>query len=229
MIQVKRGTSASWQAENTPLADGQPGYDKDRKKLKIGDGKSSWNELPYSAGLFADEILEEESKAKEKVARNLSLNPFAALFDERPIFTYGSDLPDENTVGKVYLQHYETEPETDYIVSQGKSGIWVYQVWHSGMARCWGIQSLTTTVQNVFDNGVFYSNNTDMAAISYPIEFKEAPCETATLKSPSSTMAWLASYSGNTKEQSGLYRILSPYTQQSKTYGIVLDVKGFVK
>lgn len=234
MIQFKRGSSSSWSSLKEPLADGQPGYDKNRNKIKIGDGKKTWSELPYASGLLADEILDKESDAKEKTKQKAALNPLNAIatkifkLEDRPIFTYGSELPDKDTVGQIYLQHYETEPETDYIISQGKNGIWTYQIWHSGMARCWGTVTLSSPVQNAFDKSFLYCNSTNMTQVNYPIPFLETPCETATLKSPSGTLAWVASYTGNSKEKTGLYKIISPYSQSNKTYGIILDVKGFI-
>lgn len=56
MIQFKRGKTASWATQTEPLADGQPGYDKDTHELKIGDGTTSFANLPaigsgYAAGL----------------------------------------------------------------------------------------------------------------------------------------------------------------------------------
>jgi hypothetical protein len=35
MIQFKRGKTSSWYSQKTPLAEGQPGYDKDKHKIKI--------------------------------------------------------------------------------------------------------------------------------------------------------------------------------------------------
>jgi hypothetical protein len=56
MIQFKRGSTASWRKNKVKLAAGQPGYDKDKHKLKIGDGESTWAELPYISGLSNEEI-----------------------------------------------------------------------------------------------------------------------------------------------------------------------------
>ena len=38
MIQIKRGTTKNWRKYNLRLLAGQPGYDKDKQKIKIGDG-----------------------------------------------------------------------------------------------------------------------------------------------------------------------------------------------
>ena len=57
MIQIKRGKTKNWRKLKKVLAVGQPGYDKNKHKLKVGDGETLWKELPYASGLFAEEIL----------------------------------------------------------------------------------------------------------------------------------------------------------------------------
>lgn len=46
-IQMRRGTAAEWTAANPVLAAGEPGFEKDTNKLKIGDGVTTWSLLPY--------------------------------------------------------------------------------------------------------------------------------------------------------------------------------------
>ncbi len=46
-IQTRKGTAASWASSNPVLAAGEPGFETDTKKLKIGDGTTAWNSLPY--------------------------------------------------------------------------------------------------------------------------------------------------------------------------------------
>lgn len=46
-IQLRRGRSFVWAQENPVLANGEPGYETNTKKLKIGDGKTPWLDLPY--------------------------------------------------------------------------------------------------------------------------------------------------------------------------------------
>lgn len=47
-IQWRRDTAANWTSVNPILSDGMPGYEKGTGKLKIGDGVTAWNALPYS-------------------------------------------------------------------------------------------------------------------------------------------------------------------------------------
>lgn len=46
-IQYRRDTAANFTAANTLLALGEPAYESDTKKRKIGDGTTAWNSLPY--------------------------------------------------------------------------------------------------------------------------------------------------------------------------------------
>lgn len=47
LIQIRRDTASSWQSVNPVLAEGEIGYETDTKKIKIGDGTTAWNDLPY--------------------------------------------------------------------------------------------------------------------------------------------------------------------------------------
>jgi hypothetical protein len=46
-FQVRRDLSTAWTAADPVLADGEIGYEKDTKKMKLGDGVTRWNLLPY--------------------------------------------------------------------------------------------------------------------------------------------------------------------------------------
>ena len=46
-IQFKRGTYSRWSELNLVLEAGQPGFVVDENRLKIGDGVTAWNDLPY--------------------------------------------------------------------------------------------------------------------------------------------------------------------------------------
>ena len=46
-FKFKRGTEARWAELNPILEAGEPGFVYNKHKLKIGDGVTPWNELPY--------------------------------------------------------------------------------------------------------------------------------------------------------------------------------------
>lgn len=49
LLQFRRDTAAHWSTANPVLADGEPGYEHDSRKVKFGDGVTAWNDLPYSS------------------------------------------------------------------------------------------------------------------------------------------------------------------------------------
>jgi hypothetical protein len=221
MIQFRRGSTKSWRSAKVKLAAGQPGYDKDKHKIKIGDGVKQWQELPYATGLFAEEILDSEDNAKTKKAKDEEDLTLITYGEEPP--TYGAETLTENTVGLVYLQQID-EPEVDYVIASGTSGIWTYQKWKSGIAKCWGNYSFTTTVQGQLE--LFYQSAT-AGSIKYPFTFIYVPTETATIQS-SGGQVLLANSGANTKATSGAYTIISLAGEITDAdYRISMQVEGF--
>ena len=49
-IQYRRGTAAQWTAANPILAIGEPGYETDTGRFKVGNGVDTWSALVYSSG-----------------------------------------------------------------------------------------------------------------------------------------------------------------------------------
>lgn len=236
MIQFKRGKSDTWRAQETPLADGQPGFDKDRQKLKVGNGKDSWDKLPNVSGLRLEEILESEEKAKKTLAAKAFLNPVgtflakALKLDDRPVITYGPDVPNDETLGQIYLQHYETAPEVDYVVASGSDGIWDYLVYNSGKVHCWGTYKVDVAVQNKVGNGAAYLS-TAIGQIAFPshFTFKENPTENVTILPATNKLSWLVGAAGCSTSKTGKYHIASFDKHEQATFGISFEIKGRIK
>ena len=49
-IQLRKDTSANWGSVNPVLLRGEPGFETDTGKLKIGDGSTAWSSLAYIGG-----------------------------------------------------------------------------------------------------------------------------------------------------------------------------------
>jgi len=47
VIRFRRGTASRWFELNPVLRAGEPGFESDTGKFKIGNGVSDWEELPY--------------------------------------------------------------------------------------------------------------------------------------------------------------------------------------
>jgi len=46
-ITFRKGTASDASSNNPTLAEGEPGFETDTGRLKIGDGSTAWNSLPY--------------------------------------------------------------------------------------------------------------------------------------------------------------------------------------
>ena len=56
---LRTDTTGNWRTANPVLLRGEIGVEEDSGKIKIGDGKTKWNGLPYFAvGLTKEQILE---------------------------------------------------------------------------------------------------------------------------------------------------------------------------
>ena len=194
MIQFRRGTTKSWKNTKIKLASGQPGYDKDKHKIKIGDGETSWDKLPYVGGLSAQEIIDSEVNAK---ARNKQDK------EDKTLITYGTDLPNEQTIGTLYL-HQST---SDYIIESGIADGWAYQIYGSGIMKCYGTFKVTLDIIDSIEGTGLYCDSSNFKK-NYPKTFKNPPSETASVQN-SNGFAWLANKGINTVTSSGTYSIVS--------------------
>lgn len=55
-IQFKRGKKATWNRMNPILLSGEPGFETDTGRFKIGDGVQSWKELRYQDEFDWEEV-----------------------------------------------------------------------------------------------------------------------------------------------------------------------------
>lgn len=46
-ISIRRGSAAEWASSNPILESGEPGFESDTVRFKIGDGETAWNSLRY--------------------------------------------------------------------------------------------------------------------------------------------------------------------------------------
>lgn len=60
-FQLRRGLKATWERNNPVLAYGEPGFEKETFKLKIGNGVLAWNDLPYISGSSYEISADEKS------------------------------------------------------------------------------------------------------------------------------------------------------------------------
>ena len=98
-FKLKRGTAARWAEVNPILEQGEPGFVYDENRLKVGDGKTPWNDLPYIEG-------------KAEVANFSTISDFPALGDPSILYKASKEL-----------SLYQFNPETNSYekLSDGKT------------------------------------------------------------------------------------------------------------
>jgi len=82
-IQLRRGKKAFWQDANPTLHPGEPGYETDTKKLKIGDGITPWRELAYFKEIAIDPDMDDAS-AMELIQFHLVDPTPHSVYDDGP-------------------------------------------------------------------------------------------------------------------------------------------------
>ena len=56
-IYPRRGTAAEWTAANPVLRNEEVALEQDTRKIKIGDGKTAWNQLAYESELMPAKLV----------------------------------------------------------------------------------------------------------------------------------------------------------------------------
>ena len=102
IFKLKRGTAARWAEVNPILEVGEPGFVYDENRLKIGDGITPWNDLPYIDGKreiadysnATDFPTVGQSGVIYKAANELSLYQFNSITKEYEKLSDGRGLDD---------------------------------------------------------------------------------------------------------------------------------------
>lgn len=74
-IQFRRGSETLWGDANTVLASGEPGFDTTNKVVKIGDGVTPWDDLPFANRDAIEELIATTSLADAQVANAVAEGP----------------------------------------------------------------------------------------------------------------------------------------------------------
>lgn len=71
-IQIRRDTSTRWTVNNPILLEGELGYETNTNYMKIGDGTTPWNDLPYwSGGLTGGGLIVKENSTTVQTPTNV--------------------------------------------------------------------------------------------------------------------------------------------------------------
>lgn len=100
-IQLRKDTSANWGSVNPVLLKGEPGFETDTGKLKIGDGTTAWSALGYIGGEAGVSINTPNTIVKRDANGNFAAGTITAnLSGSYTNVTIGSTA----SKGKIFVQ-----------------------------------------------------------------------------------------------------------------------------
>ncbi len=115
----------------------------------------------------------------------------------------------------------------DFVVSQGKSGIWIFRKWKSGIAECWGRKSITVDVSNTWGN-LFTSGTLTALNITFPFTFSSIPIIQVSLTTNGAGAILMVpgNATGASKTSTGVFEICRGTAVNGQTYIINYYVIG---
>lgn len=113
----------------------------------------------------------------------------------------------------------------DYVIEQGTSGIWTYRKWNSGIAECWGTNTIYPITSRAY--GSIYITTNRESAVDYPFTFVTIKSE---LCAPAggANVWFMAEPTGHTPlSQTNCFWVCSPIgSSDSKTVYVQYYTKG---
>ena len=141
IIRFKRGQASTWESKNLLLSPGEPGFELDTGKLKIGDGVKKWNELAYIND--PDKISELDAAIKDRYTKSEIDSMVNAVYRYKGTKANYAALPakSENKTGDVW--NVETA-DTAHNVKAGDNVVWNGSDWDvlSGVLDLSGYQTV---------------------------------------------------------------------------------------
>lgn len=86
-ITLRKGTASRWSTVNPILANGEPGFVYDNNKIKIGDGVTPWNSLPYIDGATGIEAF----NTYDELPTIGNPSTIYRVIDEKTLYQYNSE------------------------------------------------------------------------------------------------------------------------------------------
>ena len=132
-VQFRRNTVAGATSSNPTLGAGEPGYETDTGRVKIGDGSTAWISLPYQDQLnFVDVGVEwaYEQTASALTRKNLlgeTVAPSIIDWTRHPYFSQikRCNLADDSTYDDYEVTAWYGDPDFSYTGSNGQVMTWV--------------------------------------------------------------------------------------------------------
>lgn len=99
---------------------------------------------------------------------------------------------------------------SDYIVTQGTSGVWTYRTWHSGIAECWYTINDNVTFGSSTSWGNIYGVDNVISSRLYPFTFVSTPSTFASVDYCTGGSVWVYGSSGGSNTASPTYGFARP-------------------
>lgn len=80
-IRLRRDRASDWSKANPVLGNGEPGYETDTGKMKIGDGDTRWNDLNY---FVRDPTLENLPVSQQDLTNHVNADEPHPVYDDGP-------------------------------------------------------------------------------------------------------------------------------------------------
>ena len=128
-FKLRRGKAVEWSQVNPVLAQGEPAFELDTFKLKIGNGVMSYNELPYIADAAALQSSDSESSilfvdsktlpalGGEDILYVIKDTGELKIWVDGKYVNFGGSTNLENYVTKDEIQNFVTKEETSNFVT----------------------------------------------------------------------------------------------------------------
>jgi hypothetical protein len=114
IIELRRGTASQWTTANPVLHAGEPGFEIDTGKLKIGDGTTAWTSLAYTGSGAAGQGVATGGTTGQVLKKNSGTN-----FDTSWV---SAAVPAGGTTGQVLGKSSGTDYATAWVDQTGGTG-----------------------------------------------------------------------------------------------------------
>lgn len=113
-IKWRRDTAANWTSNNSVLAQGEPGFETDTAKFKIGDGSTAWNSQSYASNMSGAE------SALAALFTDVGTDPSAPSSNKLEIYA-------KSIAGRMMLRQQGPSGQTTFLqphLARNKIGYW---------------------------------------------------------------------------------------------------------
>lgn len=147
-----------------------------REQSTLNEENNTYSLTLPITGLSYDKSYKVQSKASDWLIRNIETSDITLSLI--PVFDWSETDFNFNVPVK-----FQGQEMADMVVEQGKSGIWTYRLWQSGIAECWGtVAPAAHSITSAW--GSIYTKDNAISQQNYPFQFVEDPVVSMTLHNP---------------------------------------------